>query len=83
LQQNIRWCESWCYNRCTSLINPSKWTLLYRWCSVTWTWIPGRSCIGWQWCCKRLMVSSWKSWIQRNRLKTCYFIADTLVLAKW
>jgi len=25
------WCESWCRNKRTSLINPSKWTLMYYW----------------------------------------------------
>jgi hypothetical protein len=30
LQQGIRWwCESRCSNRRTTLINPSKWTLMY------------------------------------------------------
>jgi hypothetical protein len=67
LQWNIWWwCESWCGSKCTSLINPSKWILIYRWCSVTWTRIPSRSCIGWRWQCKRLMVSSWRSWTQKN-----------------
>jgi hypothetical protein len=63
LQRSIRWwCESRCNNRCTPMINPSKWTLMYCWCSVTWTWIPGRSCTRWQWCCRHLMVPSWRSW---------------------
>jgi hypothetical protein len=36
LQRNIRWwCKSWCDNKRTPLINPSKWTLMYRWCNVT------------------------------------------------
>ncbi len=70
LQRNIQWwCESWCDNRRTPLINPSKWTLMYHWCSVTWTWILGRSYTGWWWRCRRLMVLSWRSWAQRNRLK--------------
>jgi hypothetical protein len=63
LQHNIRWwCESRCSNKRNPLINPSKWTLIYRWCSVTWTWIPGRSCLGWWWRCRCLMVPSWKLW---------------------
>jgi hypothetical protein len=63
LQWSIRWrCESRCSNRCSPLMSPSKWTLMYRWCSVTWAWIPGRSCTRWRWCCRHLMVSSWSSW---------------------
>jgi hypothetical protein len=63
LQRNIWWsCESRCGNRRTLLINPSKWTLMYCWCNVTWTWIPGRSCIKWRWCCGCLIVLLWRSW---------------------
>jgi len=63
LQRNIRWwCESRCSNKCTPLMSPSKWIMIYRWCSVNWTWIPGRSYTGWRWCCGHLMVSSWRSW---------------------
>jgi hypothetical protein len=29
------WCKSRCSNMCTPLIKPSKWTLMYHWCSVT------------------------------------------------
>jgi hypothetical protein len=54
---------------CTPLINPSKWTLMYHWCSVTWTWTPSKICTTWRWCCRRLMVSSWRSWAQWNWLK--------------
>jgi hypothetical protein len=43
--------------------------LMYHWSSVTWIWIPGRSCIKWQWRCRCLMVPSWWSWAQRNYLK--------------
>jgi len=63
LQWNIRWwCESRCGNMHTPLMNPSKWTLMYRWCSVTWTWIPGRNYTGWRWCYRHLMVPSWRLW---------------------
>jgi hypothetical protein len=63
LEWNIRWwCENRCNSRCTPLINPSKWTLMYYWCNVTWTWIHGRSCTRWRWCCKCLMEPSWRSW---------------------
>jgi hypothetical protein len=70
LQWNIRWwCESWCGSKRTPLINPSKWTLMYRWCSVTLTWILGRNCTRWQWRCRHLMVPLWRLWVQRNQLK--------------
>jgi hypothetical protein len=63
LEWNIQWwCESMCDNRCTPLMSPYKWILMYCWNSVTWTWIPNRSCTEWWWCCKCLMVPSWKSW---------------------
>jgi hypothetical protein len=63
LQWNIQ-CryENRCVSRCTPLINPFKWTLMYRWCSVTWTWILVRSYIGWRWRCVRLMVLSPRLW---------------------
>ncbi len=70
LQWNIQCCcENKCNNKCTPLINPSKWTLMYCCCSVTWTWIPSRSCIRWRWRYRRLMVLSQRLWIQTNRLK--------------
>jgi hypothetical protein len=56
------WCESRYSNERTPLINPSKWTLMYWWCSVTWTWIPGKSCTRWRWCCGCLMVPLWRLW---------------------
>jgi len=63
LQSNIRWwCESRCDHRHTPLMSPSKWTLMYRWCNVTWTRIPNRSCTGWQWCYRHLMILLWRSW---------------------
>jgi len=62
LQRDIRWwCESRCGNRRTPLMSPSKWTLMYCWCSVTWAWIPGRSYTRWRWCYRHLMVPSWRS----------------------
>jgi hypothetical protein len=70
LQWNIwRWCENRCCIRRTPLINSSKWILMYRWCSVTWTWIPSRSCTRWQWRCRCLMILSWRLWAQRYWLK--------------
>jgi hypothetical protein len=70
LQWNIWWwCESWCDYKRTPLINLSKWTLMYWLCSVIWTKILGRSCTKWHSCYRRLMVSLWRSWVQRNRLK--------------
>jgi hypothetical protein len=51
------------------LNNPSKWTLMYHWCSITWTWILRRSSIRW-WCqCWCFMVLSWRSWDQKIWLK--------------
>jgi hypothetical protein len=48
LQWNIWWwCESYCDSKHTPLINPSKWTLMYHWCSVTWIWIPDENYIRW------------------------------------
>jgi hypothetical protein len=36
LQRSIWWwCESGCGNRHSPLMSPSKWTLMYPWCSVT------------------------------------------------
>ncbi len=70
LQQNVWWwCESWCGSRHTPLIKLSKWTIMYCWCSVAWTWILVRSCIRWWWSCRRLMVPWWRSWAQKNQLK--------------
>jgi hypothetical protein len=69
LQQNIQWwCESWCRNRHTPLINPYVWILMYRWCIVTRIWILSKSGTRWRLRCRCFMVSSWRSWTQINRL---------------